>query len=539
MSSDQTQEVQRKVFESGTVVGTDGAEQFVIDSVVDCGGEGYVYKAHAQSDGRVVAVKLLWKLVDVDESQRFERVREIHSLVTGKNVLLLEQAGILMDGEDKYPYFVFPFISGGVTMERVIEEHVANLSLGEKHQGTLISYKILLDVALELGNGLLEAHRAGVIHRDVKPSNVLVVIEYDEKGYLFDIPVVRLMDFGVAKYSEPEKAASDYKLTQQGCFRGTPAYLAPEAAAGRPSILADIWAYGAVLYEMVTGRTAFNFESGTMMSVLAKVVSGSKPPTPISEYCEDVPQALEALIMKCMSFKPEERPQSMLEVLGELNRMQLNLPHVCKSIAPPRKPPTVATPVVSPEAETMAASYTPSKSEAVDSVSAEAGLRKVVLNTEPTLAQKRLPEPDTEPRRVQKRNGLSTETSVMLVIGIAVAVVVSYFGYQTWKQQHAANQTLSIPESVGVVRPANTVGSTSVASAGIHTSAKGELKTVTSIEPAVSAKPVKSAKASASAEAPEPEKTSSHPKRHGRGISNTDTSSLAPGIDYIPGLDGP
>ncbi|MBD3281240.1 protein kinase [Candidatus Uhrbacteria bacterium] len=507
----------------------------MIDSEVDCGGEAFVYKAYAKSDDRVVAIKLLWKLVDVDELQRFERVREIHGMVNGKNVLPLEQAGIFMDGEDKYPYFVFPFISGGITLERILEESVANLSSGEKLRGTLIPYEDLLHYALEAGNGLLTVHSSGVIHRDVKPSNILVA----GKG---SSAIVRLMDLGVAKFFEPGKAATDYKLTQQGCFRGTPAYLAPEAAAGKPSVLADIWAFGALMYEMVTGRTAFNFESGNMMSVLAKVVSGSKQPTSIGEYCDHVPHALEALIMKCMKFNPEERPQSMSEVLGELNRMQLSLPHVFKSQAPPPLKISVKSGSgINPDAETMAAPSTPPHPVQVPETKKEPGLRKMVLRSEPAAPQKRLPDSEAEPRLAPVSTGSSTGSSVLLVIGIAAAVVVLYFGYQTWKQQSAQKAETIVPDPIYAATPAKPTKSAPFVSADTT----AVTKTAISDGAVASARPVDSAKEVASAEAiepevePEPEKTAKPAKGRGRGSSNTGAAPLAPGIDYIPGVDGP
>ncbi len=498
---------EKKIFPPGTLVGHDGKELFEIIKEQDGGGEAIVYKAKSLKDERLVAIKLLWRADDPAEKKRFERVKEVHKKVRGTDVLPLIQAGILQDGPALYPYFVFPFISGGRTLEVILQEELAKASTSEKLRGTLIPYPELLHYALRAGSGLAAVHGAGVIHRDVKPSNILVAGRGTQA-------IVQLMDLGISKFHDDERNSGDYKLTQEGMLRGTPAYLAPEAALGFPSVQSDIWAFGCILYEMYTGRTAFNFENGDMRSVLAKVANGTAVPLPIRDFCDKVEPRLEKLILHCLRFKQEDRPQDMLDVLSELNAMQLELDHVSRSEYPEPKVVFGRGFNVDPEDQTMAATPTP------------AGVQsKISLETTAVLAP-------------SSRSGTAMKSS-LIALAIAVMGGVLYLGYQTWQKQNAsAASTVSVSSSSRL--PANSSKSEKVstlpkASATLPTATLAA-KSVATVNPA---KEEEMVEAGVSAELKTPEEPPKPRKPSRAAPRNTVVTPLQPGIDYIPGLDGP
>lgn len=503
---------EKKIFPPGTLVGQDGPRQFEIIKEQDGGGEAIVYKAKSLDDGRLVAIKLLWRADDA-EQRRFERVKDVHKKVRGTDVLPLMQAGILKDGTDLYPYFVFPFISGGRTLEVILQEELAKASTSEKLRDTLIPYPELLHYALRAGSGLAAVHNAGVIHRDVKPSNVLVAGRGTQA-------IVQLMDLGISKFYDEERNSGDYKLTQEGMLRGTPAYLAPEAALGFPSVQSDIWAFGCVLYEMYTGRTAFNFENGDLRSVLAKVANGTAVPLPLHDFCIRVEPRLEKLIMHCLAYKQEDRPKDMLDVLSELNALQLALDHVSRSEYPEPEVVCGGGFGVDPEDQTMAATPTPAGSQA--RVSIETPVVSKRQNLEATVFTSR-----------EKKSSLAR--SAVYVLGLAVMGVVLYFGYQTWQSRNSTNGhgVQTVEQMASAFKP--------VASGTALPPAAGSVLPAPQI--VLSAEKPEAGKASADAASVEPEVVDEPPKPRKKPKTaprkNNTAGPLQPGIDYIPGLDGP
>jgi serine/threonine-protein kinase len=156
-----------------------------------------------------------------------------------------------------------------------------------------------VDLALQACAGLEHAHDAGLVHRDVKPGNLLL----REDGAL------KITDFGIAR------AVEATQLTQVGSVLGTAAYLSPEQAAGEPvTAAADIYGLGVVLYELLTGRTPFVFESVT--DLVAKHRESTV--TPVRELEPAVPEALEAAVMKCLARNPDYRPASAAALAHEL-----------------------------------------------------------------------------------------------------------------------------------------------------------------------------------------------------------------------------
>src|SRR5262249_19598589 len=201
----------------------------------------------------------------------------------------------------------------------LVMEYVAGISLQEGIDRTgLLELADVLRIGMQAARGLAAAHAQGMVHRDVKPANILL-----ENG----IERVRITDFGLAR------AVDDASLTQSGVIAGTPMYMAPEQAAGQPiDHRADLFSLGSVLYAMCTGRPPFR-ASGTM-AVLKRVCE--EPPRPIREINSDIPDWLCAIVEKLHAKKPEERFQSAREV-GDL--LEAHLAHLQQPSRVPLPPP--------------------------------------------------------------------------------------------------------------------------------------------------------------------------------------------------------
>src|SRR5262245_5249811 len=174
-------------------------------------------------------------------------------------------------------------------------------------RGGPLEVKEVLRIGMQIASGLAAAHQQGLVHRDVKPANVLL-----ENG----VQRVRLTDFGLAR------AADDASLTQSGYIAGTPLYMSPEQAAGEPvDPRSDLFSLGSVLYEMCTGLTAFR--AATTVAVIRRVCA--EAPRPVREVNPDIPEPLCRLIERLHAKKPDDRPASATEVADLLTRLLADL----------------------------------------------------------------------------------------------------------------------------------------------------------------------------------------------------------------------
>ncbi len=251
--------------------------RYRIDRVLGRGGMALVYLGHDGELGRPVAIKLLADNLASDESFRARFMREARMAAGLSHVNIVRVYDVGQDA-DQRPYIVMEFVDGESLAETIARE------------GSLPPQRVQR-IALDCCAGLQHAHAAGLVHRDIKPHNLLV----DREG------LTKIADFGVAR------SLGETQLTVAGSVLGSARYLAPEQAAGRevtPS--ADLYALGATLYQLLSGRTPHEGESLTEQLQRR----GDRPPTPISELAAGVPEAFATAVMSCLEDDPLRRPRS-------------------------------------------------------------------------------------------------------------------------------------------------------------------------------------------------------------------------------------
>jgi Tol biopolymer transport system component/predicted Ser/Thr protein kinase len=262
------------------------------------GGMGVVYRAVDTRLGRPVAVKLLHAdgTANGESRKRFVQEARAASALNHPHIVTIYDIG-----QDHGVDFI-------------AMEYVAGQSLAHVIRQGRLSIENGLNYAVQIARALAAAHSAGIVHRDLKPANVMV----SETGS------IKVLDFGLAKLTESagshmidERATTgtargdDRFQTEEGTILGTAAYMSPEQAEGKPAdARSDVFSFGAVLYEMITGRRAFS--GATKMSTLAAIMTSE--PEPPSQVVPGLPRELEKLIGRCLRKSPERRWQSMADL---------------------------------------------------------------------------------------------------------------------------------------------------------------------------------------------------------------------------------
>ena len=254
------------------------------------GGQGAVFHARRE-DGRDVALKLLLHGKGATRVQQGRFRREVEAL---KRLRHPHVVGILDVGAHQgAPYLVMDFVPG-----RTLEDRLREGPLPEARA---------LELARKLAEALQHAHERNVLHRDVKPENVIL----DARGEPW------LTDFGLTRDVDP--SLSGTQLSQEGRFMGSPGFLAPEQARGELGALSprtDVFGLGATLYAMLTARAPFAAE--TLLELLVRMES---PPEPLRAIRPDVSPATERLCARCLAHEPDERPRSAGDLAWELGRV--------------------------------------------------------------------------------------------------------------------------------------------------------------------------------------------------------------------------
>jgi serine/threonine protein kinase len=262
-------------------------DHYEILEVVGRGGMGVVLKGFDEKLRRVVAIKVLAPELAASGTarQRFTREARAAAAVSHEHVVTI----YAVEEAHRPPYLVMEFVDGVSLQEKLDKEGPPGL-------------KEILRIGLQTAEGLAAAHRQGLVHRDVKPENILL-----ENG----VERVKLTDFGLAR------AADDASLTQSGVIAGTPLYMSPEQAAGEPiDHRSDLFSLGSVLYALCTGRPPFR--AGGTLAVLKRVTDDA--PRPIAELNPEIPGWLCDLIARLHAKKPADRlpsAQAVADLLGQ------------------------------------------------------------------------------------------------------------------------------------------------------------------------------------------------------------------------------
>jgi serine/threonine protein kinase len=282
---------------------------YQIVSKIASGGMADVYKARQESLDRIVAIKILPAALSRDETfrARFEQEARAVAQLHHPSILTVFDYG----EQDGLTYIVMEYAPGGTLKDRLTRP----LPLDEA-----------IDITCQLGNALAYAHRRGVVHRDVKPSNVLLT----EEGW----PM--LSDFGLAKMVQGGQA-----LTSSGVSIGTPEYMSPEQGQGLPvDHRSDIYALGVMLYEMVTGRTPYHAE--TPLACILKHMTEPLPPP--RKFRPELPVGVESVIIKTLAKAPRDRYGSAAEMARSESapRKAETLPNIVL-------PPSMVSPAARPK----------------------------------------------------------------------------------------------------------------------------------------------------------------------------------------------
>ena len=273
---------------------------FEVLAPIGAGGMGEVYRARDSRLGREVAIKVLSPefAADADRRKRFEQEARSASALNHSNIVTIHDIGV----EASTVYIAMELVDGR-TLREVL------------HAGPLPT-KRLLDLAHQIADGLAKAHAAGIVHRDLKPENVMV----SKDGR------IKILDFGLAKLlkEQPEEASNlpTAQATQAGTVLGTVGYMSPEQASGKPvDFRSDQFALGSILYEMATGKRAF--QRGTSAETLTAIIR--EEPEPVGQLAATVPAPFRWIVDRCLQKDPEERYASTRDLARDLRGVREHL----------------------------------------------------------------------------------------------------------------------------------------------------------------------------------------------------------------------
>lgn len=279
---------------------TDPAPRFIgrykIERSLGIGGMGQVFLARDEQLNRPVGVKLLlaYDAAAPERVKRFRREALAASALNHPNILTIYEIG----EADGHNFIATEFVDGQ-TLQELISKGSVSVA-----QAT--------DIAIQITSALGAAHAAGIVHRDIKPANIMVRAD----------GLVKVLDFGVAKYNESSPSKQSQIETAAGTVIGTAAYMSPEQARGLPlDARTDLWSAGAILYELVTGVRPF--QGATALDTMAAIIE--RPATPFSAHAIQAPAALERIVFKALQKQREDRYASAGAFLADLKQLARSL----------------------------------------------------------------------------------------------------------------------------------------------------------------------------------------------------------------------
>ena len=271
--------------------------RYRVERLIGEGGMGWVFQVQHEQIGRRLAMKVLTPehTGSRDVVERFRREARAASAIGHPSIVEVTDSGQTEDGS---VYFVMELLHG---------RELGTLTA----RGEALAVLRALGIARQMARALAAAHRAGIVHRDLKPENVFLV----ERDGTPDF--VKVLDFGIA--TAPTPAHLQAGLTRPGLIMGTPEYMAPEQALGGiADARSDIYSCAAILYELLAGSPPY--PPGNPLDLLARKTVGDA--IPLGEVAPHVPRALQELVMRCLSRDPNQRAQSMDEVVVALDRIE-------------------------------------------------------------------------------------------------------------------------------------------------------------------------------------------------------------------------
>ena len=269
-------------------------EKYRLNERLGGGGMGTVYRATHLLIDRPVAIKVLSQRFVGDETaqQRFRREARAAGRMQHPNAVGVTDFGTTSDG---YLYIVMELLEGQTLRDVLLRDSPIDIARA-------------VSIMLQTCAAVAAAHDVGLIHRDLKPANIFIAQRPDTP------PIVKVLDFGVAKFAVEEQADDDYQtLTQVGALIGTPRYMSPEQCSGKGPITpaSDVYSLGIILYEMLSGATPFNAE--TPLAIAFRHVTEPPPPLPTS-----VPEKLRAIVERALTKEPTRRFANAGELRHEL-----------------------------------------------------------------------------------------------------------------------------------------------------------------------------------------------------------------------------
>jgi serine/threonine-protein kinase len=388
---------------SDTLINTLFDGRYRILRKLGSGGMANVYLAEDEELGRRVAIKILNERYAGDDLfiERFRREAKSAAGLSHPNIV-----SIYDRGEAEGTYYIAMEVIEGRSLKELIMTH------GALPVHTAIGY------AKQLLEALRFAHRHGIIHRDIKPHNVLVSADQQVKA---NEPRLKVTDFGIARHGASQ-------MTEAGSIMGTAQYLSPEQARGAPVTAAsDLYSAGVVLYEMLTGKVPFAGDSA--IEIAMKHVN--ELPKPPSSLRPEIPPELDQIVLRALAKDPEDRYQTAEEFIEDLERVEAGLP-ISRSTA------TAATAIL---AGAAVGESTELLSESATRVAPP-----------PTPPQRRPPYPPSSPYDEPPRKRRRWVPWLLVALLLAAAILAGWWVYNQIQDQLEAAEPVGVPNVVGIDR---------------------------------------------------------------------------------------